>query len=107
MCQKIFRICNDPTIILSQSNLSQFTIDIKKVNLPRDLISDFLSYDVIEVTFYGMSFLHIINFESNCWIHQVIIAQRLARLLATGEVLGSNPGKEENLLKSDLKGKFN
>ena len=32
-------------------------------------------------------------------INQVVIAQWLARRLAAGEVLGSNPGKGENLLK--------
>ena len=32
---------------------------------------------------------------------QVVIAQRLAPWLATGEVPGSNPGKGENLLISD------
>ena len=35
---------------------------------------------------------------------QVVIAQLLARRLATVEVLGSNPGKGENLLISDKKG---
>ena len=34
-------------------------------------------------------------------IYQVVIAQWLARRLATGEVPGSNPGKGENLLISD------
>ena len=33
--------------------------------------------------------------------NQVIIAQWLARWLATGEVLGSNPGKGKNLLISE------
>ena len=33
--------------------------------------------------------------------HQVVIAQWLARQLATGEVLGSNPGKGDNLLISE------
>ena len=33
--------------------------------------------------------------------YQVVIAQWLARRLATGEVLGSNPGKSVNLLISD------
>ena len=33
--------------------------------------------------------------------HQVVIAQRLAWRLATGEVPGSNPGKGENLLIFD------
>ena len=32
---------------------------------------------------------------------EFVIAQWLARQLATGEVLGSNPGKGENLLISD------
>ena len=41
-----------------------------------------------------------------CWTNQVVIAQWLALWLATGEVLGSNPGKGENLLLSD-KRKFN
>ena len=35
---------------------------------------------------------------------QVVIAQWLAWRLAIGEVLGSNPGKGENLVISDLKG---
>ena len=33
---------------------------------------------------------------------QVIIAQWLARRLANGEVLGSNPGKEKYLINSNL-----
>ena len=33
--------------------------------------------------------------------HQVSIAQWLAQPLATGEVLGSNPGKGKNLLISE------
>ena len=33
--------------------------------------------------------------------YQVVIAQWLARRLATGEVPGSNPGKGENLLISE------
>ena len=38
---------------------------------------------------------------SSCQSNQVAIAQWLARRLATGEVLGPNPGKGENLLISD------
>ena len=38
--------------------------------------------------------------------HQVVIAQWLARRLAAGEVQGSNHGKRDNLLISDLKGKY-
>ena len=38
---------------------------------------------------------------------QVIIAEWLAWQLATGEVLGSNPGKGKNLLIIWLKRKFN
>ena len=34
-------------------------------------------------------------------LEQVVIAQWLARQLATGEVPGSNPSKGENLLISD------
>ena len=34
-------------------------------------------------------------------LNQVIIAQRLAWQLITGEVQGSNPGKGENLFISD------
>ena len=33
------------------------------------------------------------------WILQVVIAKWLARWLATGEVLGSNPGMGENVIK--------
>ena len=38
--------------------------------------------------------------------YQVVIAQWLARCLATGEVQGSNPGKGVNLLVSNLKRKL-
>ena len=38
--------------------------------------------------------------------NQVVIAQWLARCLATGEVQGSNPGKRDNLLVSNLKRKL-
>ena len=34
-------------------------------------------------------------------LHQVVIAQWLARRHATGEIPGSNPGKGDNLLISD------
>ena len=41
-------------------------------------------------------------------LDQVVIAQWLARRLATWKVLGSNPSRGENLLISDKKkGKFN
>ena len=39
--------------------------------------------------------------------YQFVIAQWSAWQLPTWEVLGSNPGKEENLLISDKKRKFN
>ena len=41
---------------------------------------------------------------SNLLSYQVVIAQWLARPLASKEVHGSNPGKGKNLLISDLKG---
>ena len=47
------------------------------------------------------------DIQENLWIYlldQVIIAQWVGWQLATGEVPGSNPGKGENLLISDLKG---
>ena len=43
-------------------------------------------------------------FKANFLLSQVVIAQWLARWLATEEVPGSNPGKGDNLLLSGHKG---
>ena len=47
---------------------------------------------------------HRISYFKKSLLYQVVIAQWLARRLETGVVLGSNPGKEDNFLISDLKG---
>ena len=58
------------------------------------------------ITGLKLTFFKWLKQKMKCTIrsYQVVIAQWLARRLATGEVLGSNPGKSENLLISDLKG---
>ena len=52
---------------------------------------------------FSMKFFLYTNIVDFLWNYQVVVAQWLARRLATGEVPGSNPGKGKNLLISDKK----
>ena len=65
--------------------------------VPNDDIFIFLS----KCCTFRRCFLAKKSIKSTKLNDQVVIAQRLAPWLATGEVPGSNPGKGENLLISD------
>ena len=68
-----------------------------------------LHFDPVQCTLLGIDLAKYIcifevkntSINQTVMEYQVIIAQWLARRLATGEFRGSNPGKGENLLISD------
>ena len=102
ICRQIFEGVKKKTGNKERGKMGRSQID--HVVIPQASI--YWYYDICPIG--GVKYVLKKSCNKKCIVssihNQVIIAQWLARRLATGEVLGSNSDKGENLLISELKG---